>query len=515
MAGVASAAAEAGVAAVGYASAGNAATCGRGGCTDIRGGRRCLRQRRPLRSRPLQAHPKLPLPVQAGYATADIGLNAVETALRLYVLVFYTDAVGLSAALGGLAASLAIVWDAVTDPIMGVVSDRTRHRFGGRRMWLVPGGLSLALGVLAVFFPPALGSQAAKFGWLLGSFCFLNTGMTVLSVPFQAMAGEMTEDPHQRNVLFGWRFAFANVGALVAAALPQLFHADGETTAATLPQVSLVAAGLVVATSLTSWAATAKVRFLLPPLQPQSFAGAFAAPFANRAFRPLLLAYVVASVGIGVNATAFFYYYRHVLRLPEDRTLVVLATFMAVFTLSIAAWVQLARRFGKRRPLVAGAGVLGVGTALLYWLAPGVEGRFELVLWAGAVGLGGFVGSVVLIDAMLTDVLDHDCVRTRQLRSGLFFGVWRFAGKVARALAVAFAGFALDLAGFVEGAAAQPPQVATALTWMFGPGVGAAFVLTAFVLWRYRFDERKQGQARAILARRAAVRQPVTPASAR
>jgi GPH family glycoside/pentoside/hexuronide:cation symporter len=177
--------------------------------------------------------------------------------------------------------------------------------------------------------------------------------------------------------------------------------------------------------------------------------------------------------------------------------------------------VQLARRFGKRRPLVVGACVLGVGTALLYWLAPGVERRFELVLWVGAVGLGGFVGSVVLIDAMLTDVLDHDCVRTRQLRSGLFFGVWRFAGKVARALAVAFAGLALDAAGFVEGAADQPPSVATALTWMFGPGVGAAFVLTACVLWRYRFDERKQAQARAILARRAAGRRAVTPASAR
>lgn len=448
----------------------------------------------------------LSLPVQAGYATADIGLNTVETALRLYVLVFYTDAVGLSAALGGLAASLAIVWDAVTDPIMGVISDRTRHRFGGRRMWLVPGGLSLALGVLAVFFPPALDSQAAKFGWLLASFCFLNTGMTVLSVPFQAMAGEMTEDPHERNVLFGWRFAFANVGSLVAAALPQSFLDAGETTVATLPQVSVVAAMLVVATSLWSWSSTARVRFLQPPLQPQPFVSAFAAPFANRPFRPLLLAYVVASVGIGVNATTFFYYYRYVLRLPEDRTHVVLVTFTAVFTLSIVAWVGLARRFGKRRPLVVGSLALGVGTTLLYWLAPDVERRFELVLWVGAIGLGSFVGSCVLIDAMLTDVLDHDCVRTRQLRSGLFFGVWRFAGKVARALAVAFAGLALDAAGFVEGSADQPPAVATVLTWMFGPVVGAVFALTAVVLWRYRFDEQKQAQVRAILARRLARR---------
>lgn len=453
---------------------------------------------------PLEARSKLSLPVQAGYATADIGVNAVETALRLYVLVYYTDVVGLSAALGGLAASLAIVWDAVTDPIMGVISDRTRHRFGGRRGWLLPGGVSLALGVLAVFFPPELGSQAAKFGWLLGAFCFLNTGMTVLAVPFQAMAGEMTEDPHERNVLFGWRFAFANVGALLAAALPQLFLGDGGTTVGALPAVSLVAAGLVVATSLCSWASTAKVRFLLPPLQPQSFVGAFAAPFANAAFRPLLLAYVVANVGIGVNATAFFYYYQHVLALPEDRTLLVLATFMAVFTLSILGWVQAAKRWGKLRPLVLGAGIVGVGTALLYWFAPGSPARFPLVLWGGAVGVGAFVGSVVLIDALLTDVLDHDCARTRQLRSGLFFGVWRFAGKLARAASVAGVGFLLDAVGFVEQSPTQPEAVRDALVWLFGPGVGAMFVLTAWVLARYRFDDSKQAQARAILMRRAA-----------
>lgn len=450
----------------------------------------------------MEVPPKLTLRVQVGYATADIGLNTVETVLRLYVLVFYTDVVGLSAWLAGLAASLAIVWDAITDPIMGVVSDRTRHRFGGRRGYLPAGGVLLALGVVAVFWPPPLDGQALKFTWLLFSYCFLNTGMTVLSVPFMAMAGEMTEDPHERAVLFGWRFAFANVGALAAAALPQLFLRPGAGSAASMPAISLVAAALVVATASCSWLATACVRFLTPPLQHQSMVGAFVAPFANRAFRPLLWAYVIANTGIGINAATFFYYYQHVLALPEERTLHVLATFMVVFTGSILGWVQLAKRFGKRRPLVVGATVLGLGTTALYVSVP--PGAYVLVMACGAVALGSFVGCIVLIDAMLTDVLDHDFLRTRQLRSGLFFGVWRFAGKLARAAAVAVVGFVLSAVGFVEQATAQPPAVGTALVALFGPGVGAFFLAAAWILWRYRFDERKQAQVRDLLARRQA-----------
>ena len=380
----------------------------------------------------MNPRPRLSLATTAGYAAAESGINTVETVLRLYLLAFYTDTVGLAAHWAGLAAALAIVWDAVTDPVMGVVSDRTRHRFGGRRGYLPVGGLLLALGTLSVFFPPALDGQWAKFTWLLLSYCFLNTGMTVLSVPYMAMAGEITDDPRERTALFGARFAFANCGALLAAGLPVLFRAPGANGGSSLPGVAAAAAALVVVTALISWRATRSVSFVLGPLPPQSLLGAFAAPFDNPTFRPLLAGYVLANIGIGVNAAAFLYYYQHVLELGETDRQTVLGVFLLVFTASILGWVKLAQRWGKRRPLLVGATVLGLGTTALYLTAP--RGGFWWVMGCGAFGLGAFVGSIVLLDTMLTDVLDHDLLRRRQLRSGLFFGVWRFASKLARAL---------------------------------------------------------------------------------
>ncbi len=446
--------------------------------------------------------PSLSLPVQVGYSVADLGVNTVETMLRLYLLVFYTQEVGLAAELAGVASALALVWDAVTDPMMGQISDRTRHLLGGRRGWLPIGGVLFAVGTLLVFWPPQLDSQGARFAWLLGSYCFLNTGMTVLSVPYMAMAGEMTVDPHERTVLFGWRFAFTNFGAMCAAALPLLFLGGDDDNVATLPDVSAVAAGLVVATALTSWAATRNTRFLVVPVRRERLWRAVVLPLRNPTFRPLLAAYVVATTGIGVNAATFFYYYRHWLELPAARTQTVLAVFLVVFTASIFVWVRLAKRHGKRPLLVVGAGVLSVGNTLLYVSVQ--PGDFWWVLGFGGIGLAAFVGSVVLLDTMLTDVLDYDQLRTGEVRSGLYFGVWRFAAKLARALAVAFVGFVLGAAGLVEQAERQPDSVDTALVWLFGPGVGAFFCAAGWILHRYRFVETKQAQVRRLLTRRLA-----------
>ncbi len=453
----------------------------------------------------MQPRPPLTLGTQVGYATAESGINMVETMLRLYLLAFYTDRVGLAAELAGLAGALAIVWDAVTDPVMGVVSDRTRHRFGGRRGYLPAGGVLLGLGVLAVFFPPALDHQGAKFAWLLGSYCFLNTGMTVLSVPYMAMAGELTEDPHERVVLFGARFAFANLGALLAAVAPPLCGMLLAESASTTATAAAVAGVLVVVTALLSWRATARVQFVDVPATKGAevrWLAAFVLPFGNAAFRPLLLAYVLAYVGIGVNAASFLYYYEHVLGMPEGDRQTVLGVFLLAFTGSIYGWVKLGRRFGKRRPLVVGATVLALGNAGLYLLAP--QFGFWFVLLGGGIGLAMFVGVVVLIDTMLTDVLDHDLLRQGRLRSGLFFGVWRFASKLARALSLYLVGAVLGWAGFRSGGGAQPESVRTTLVWLFGPGVGACFLAAAVVLGRWRFGDAEQARVRALLARRRA-----------
>ncbi|MEC8283503.1 MAG: MFS transporter, partial [SAR324 cluster bacterium] len=219
----------------------------------------------------------------------------------------------------------------------------------------------------------------------------------------------------------------------------------------------------------------------------------------NPTFRPLLLAYIVATFGVAINGALALYYYRYRLLLEEQAVQLILVVFMVVLTLSLVGWVLLSRKLGKLRPLLLGVSLLGFFSCVTYPFFP--PGNLWIPLLVGGVLLGSCVGSVVLLDSLLTDVIDYDQVRNGVQRSGVYFGVWRLGAKTARALAVAGAGLLLEVIGFVPNTV-QSAEVSEALAWLFGPGVGVFLALAALLLWPYRFDDDKQRQVRRILQRK-------------
>lgn len=444
----------------------------------------------------------IPTTTRIGYSIAETGINAVETLLRLYLLIFYTDAVGLAPGWAGLAVALGLCWDAVTDPLMGYLSDRWYSCLGGRRPFLLLGGLLLGISIYILFSPPSLETTATKFAYLLAGFLFLNTAMTILSVPHMAIAAEITVEPDERSTLFAIRFACGNIGAIFGAGLPGFF-ASGERLQPieqrlAMNEMSIWLALVVWGTAGWAWAAIAK--------QPMHRAAthielrqSLVQIWRNSAFRPLLLAYVVATFGVAINGALALYYYRYRLLLEEQAVQLILVVFMLILTLSLVGWVLLSRKLGKLRPLLLGVSLLGFFSCVTYPFFP--PGNFWVPLLVGGVLLGSCVGSVVLLDSLLTDVIDYDQVRTGIQRSGVYFGVWRLGAKIARALAVAGAGLVLEVIGFTPNTV-QSAEVSEALAWLFGPGVGVFLVLAALLLWQYRFDDAKQRQVRRILQRK-------------
>ena len=444
----------------------------------------------------------IPTTTRIGYSIAETGINAVETLLRLYLLIFYTDAVGLAPGWAGLAVALGLCWDAVTDPLMGYLSDRWYSCLGGRRPFLLLGGLLLGISIYILFSPPSLETTATKFTYLLAGFLFLNTAMTILSVPHMAIAAEITVEPDERSTLFAIRFACGNIGAIFGAGLPGFF-ASGERLQPieqrlAMNEMSIWLALVVWGTAGWAWAAIAK--------QPMHRAAthielrqSLVQIWRNSAFRPLLLAYVVATFGVAINGALALYYYRYRLLLEEQAVQLILVVFMLILTLSLVGWVLLSRKLGKLRPLLLGVSLLGFFSCVTYPFFP--PGNFWVPLLVGGVLLGSCVGSVVLLDSLLTDVIDYDQVRTGIQRSGVYFGVWRLGAKIARALAVAGAGLVLEVIGFTPNTV-QSAEVSEALAWLFGPGVGVFLILAALLLWQYRFDDAKQRQVRRILQRK-------------
>lgn len=458
---------------------------------------------------------RIPTRTRAGYGAAELGLVAVEVLVQVYLLKFYNVVVGLPSALAGLALALAIVWDAVTDPVMGGISDRTRSASGKRRPYFLPGALGICVFFVALFHPPDFGSHAFAFAYLLLGFVALNTSLTVVAVPHVSLAGEMAFDRDERTALFAFRRVFATLGLVVGTVLPALVlrSLGGEESAANVARsrglTALLLCAPILLTAVWSFLATRGWDQPLPAPGPRArdFFRDLGALFleqrevwANRVFLPLLVSGIVAGAGRTLNGSIALYYYEFRLGLPED---VVVLAILLPFFLSLLAflplWTWIARRFGKKWPAFAGVLGLALLTIFTYPLFPvgSVTGPIVVAI------LGGFCsGAIVILDSLIADSVDYDELRTGEDREGLYFGVWKLGTKMARALGLIVAGVFLQLIGFDEGLTTQDPEVGFRLALLFGPVVGVFFTVAALTFARFPLTDRKHRRIQRLLERR-------------
>ena len=449
---------------------------------------------------------------QLGYGTADLGIAAVESVVQLYLLKFYSEVVGLAATWVGVALAIAIVWDAISDPLMGGISDRTSHRDGRRRPYFVPGSVLLALTFFLLFNPPAAEHQVAIFFYLLLSFLLLNTSMTLVAVPHAALAGELSNDRHERSVLFGFKRLFATLGALLGLVLPALVLAYwGEPDdPGAMAQARSLASGLLAPAIIgTAWLSYRITRGLDKPSQQDLrwSVGLFAnlvveqrEALKNPLFRLLVIAFIVAAIGRTLNASIALYYYEYFLQLSEQEAVMwILLPFFLSFIASVPMWIGFGRRWGKKRAALVGVLSLGATTAIVYPILPAGQ-----VGWALAYSLVGGVmaGAIVLMDALVADSIDYDRIRVHRAREGLYFGVWKLSTKAARALGLLLAGVLLDLIGFSESGGAVDEVVSFQLSLLFGPVVGVLFIAAGVLLWLLPLDNALHDRIQRIVQRR-------------
>jgi len=456
----------------------------------------------------------IPWQRKLGYGSAELGIVATEVLVELYLLKFYNVTVGLAPHWAGLAISIALVWDAVSDPIMGEISDRTQSRSGRRRPYLLPGAIALAGSFILVFNPPEMSSTVAKFLYLAGSYLCLTTSMTVIGVPHIALGGEMSFDRHERTQIFGYRRLYTTVGFILGTMLPAFVirsftgEATPEDVAASRSLTSYFMALPIVLTTWITVRSTRgldrtesgrvhRVRFGLGALLCAQWG-----VVRNRVFLPLLGAFVVASLGRTMNASLALYYYEYRLGLSESETILkVLAPFGLSVLVSIPFWIHASKRWGKRWPALVGAFGLGTFVGVAYVvLQPGQVGGAIFAALAGGI----FGGSLVLLESLVADVVDYDELKTGQHREGLYFGVWKMGTKLSRAAGLALAGFLLQTIGFNESATVQSPEVSSGLALLFGPGVGGFLVMGGFVLLAFPLTDDKHRRVQELLLRRRA-----------
>jgi GPH family glycoside/pentoside/hexuronide:cation symporter len=439
--------------------------------------------------------------IKAGYGVAELGLAGGELLLQLYLLEFYIRSVGLSPMLAGAALAIAILWDALTDPLMGGIVDRTRTALGRFVPYFMAGGIVFGLGIMALFNPPLTSGQWPLFMYLLFSYILVNTGLTVIGVPHIAMGGVLSPDTHERTELYGWRLVFGTIGLFAGILSPLVAAALLGEDVSTLSGLgesrglgSLLMGAIIILTAGITIAATWKPSLELPAppgsFHWRGFSRNIRRILSNRVFLPFMLAFIIIAMGRTMNSTLALPYYKDSLNLPEA---VIQGSVLSVFTLciilSVPLWVWIGRRYGKKLPAFAGMLTLGIMTSVAYPLFP----PGSLIGPVVAAIIGGFaVGAIILVESLLTDIADEDFVRNSEDREGIYFGFWRMGQKVARSVTLGLSGGLLGTIGYEEGLVEQSEATGRNLAYLFGFGVGSLFVLGSLVFLFTPINKKNQ-----------------------
>lgn len=450
---------------------------------------------------------KLPLSVKLGFGIGDLGGNLFFTAMGFYSLIYLTDTVGLAASLAGIAILIGKFWDAVTDPTMGYISDRTRSRWGRRRPYLLFGALPLLLSMWYFFSAPNYtNAQTTGFLWATLALCLLNTAYTVVNIPYGSLTPEITKDYQERTSLNGFRFSFAVIGTILGAAVVLPIVNLAKNPHAGYSHVGLLFGFIMAATILTTFFAVRETSHKDEPRPKTKFFETFLVVFKNKTYMRLAAVYTLNLTGITFVQTMLVYYFKYIYK-NEAMTTIAMLLLLGVAMLCVPLSVLVAKRIGKKRTYQLALGILVVSCLAIFFFAHtlGMIFTFCVMVFAG-VGIGfGYVPPF----AMLPDVVEVDAIQTKTRKEGAYYGMWTFFSKIGVALAAALAGVFLGFAKFVPNVVDQASSALFTIRLMIGPAPALIFLLGIMLIQPYPLDEQKYD---AILAQeQQEEKAPITP----
>ena len=238
----------------------------------------------------------LSLGQKAGWGLADMGVVVFVIVKQLLVLSFLTNYLNVPVGIAGLLTTSVLIFDIITDPIVGYLSDRTNSRWGRRVPWMVIGAVILSGGIIGLFGVPQSLSIFGTVIWVGSFFALATVGFTMVAIPYGATAGEMTQDPKERSSMMGFRMAFASLGILIGGAvIPQLAGGtkEGHFTAAIY-----VAPIIILSIWGSLWATRQAPRILSPSAQ--GFISTWLLVFKNKPFVILVCLYGIMTLAIAL-----------------------------------------------------------------------------------------------------------------------------------------------------------------------------------------------------------------------
>ena len=471
---------------------------------------------------------KIPFSSKLTFGIGQFAEGLKNTAFGIFVLFYYNQVLGVSGTLCGVALGTALIFDAVTDPLAGSLSDSWHSKLGRRHPFMYASAIPLALAFYGLFSPPDLG-ELGLFVWLIGFAILTRAAMTLYHVPHLALGAELSQDFEERTSIVAYRQAFGYLGGLTAAVCAfGYFMSDargGRLEAVNYPPYAVALGALMVVTILISAFGTQKEVQYLPKAKDSGDEGIakrlrsdVAAAFTNASFRWLFAGVLIVFVMVGVN-TALDLYMNEFFWALEGRQILYLQIATPVGLILGTPFTRIIHKHWDKKPgLVGGTG----GYALLQFLPVmlRLSGEFpdngDSLLVPILIGFKFCQGlivqqALVTFGSMMADVVDEHELSSGRRQEGVFFGAVAFSGKSASGVGTMIGGAGLDIIGWQGGAGLTPsdiaPDLLVRLGIFYGPVVAGFAVVSVWCYTHYHLDRARHQEILSELRVARAIRE--------
>jgi GPH family glycoside/pentoside/hexuronide:cation symporter len=472
----------------------------------------------------------LTIRTRAAYGAGGAVYAVKEAAYTMFVLLFYTQVLGLNGSLTGAVIAISLVWDALSDPLTGVLSDRLRSRHGRRHPFMVASILPIGLGFLGLFAPPAglVGSQWPLAGWLLFWSLWVRTFVTLFAIPHLALSAEMTSDYHERSQVLGARLATLFLFSVLVPALalafifPERGGEDGRFAPANYPLYGILCCGVcwlmaaVTTIGTRRYARSSLGADRLPQRTPRlaDLWRDLARTLGNGTFRLVLGQEIAIMAAYGTVATLNMLVWTYYWEFSAGEVSLILAvpSLLAV-ALVLLTLRPLGRRFEKHQLMQLS--IIGLIVNCL-WLYPlrmtgllppnGTTVVFVLNFLFMLFFMYCFLLRAIQTQSIVADVTDeHEHDHGLRQEAG-FFSAANLVNKFATVFGPLYGGIVLDLVGLQAGMrpGSVPAPVLDGLAWAFGLGTLPGFVIALLLVLRINLGQARVEEIQAALRDRSA-----------
>ena len=463
---------------------------------------------------------KLSFSTKSGYGLGQATISIHDTAFNTFILFYYTTVLGLSGSLAGAAIAIGLCFDAVSDPIMGHISDSFRSRFGRRHPFMAVAIIPLAISYFALFAPVSGLNDFSLFMWLTVCLIIVRTFYTVFAVPYLALGAEITEDYEERTtvstyrITTGWFIGIITVVVGYAVFFPKTAEFEmGQMNPAGYPGFGLFCAVLMAVTAIACIFLTRKEipRLLSSSGPPETmgvtrFFADLKLVLKNHSFKVFFISYVVSGMIIGVTLTLALHMNTYFWELRSEDLKLLMSSMLisAVIAFPLLRWLE---RYDKKKLFMALSMSFIFGqvliTSRLFDLLPpnGSSVLFALIYIQNTFFATIAIMILTITSSILADTVDEGELENNIRQEGLYFAFLNFGAKVNSALGAFIAGMIIEFIKLPANVApeAVDPAVIWKLGLFYGPIFGTAWLIPILIISRLKLTRTRMVEIRSEL----------------